>query len=111
MTFVSRFNSDDFELLVQIVDESNNPVDLSGDVLIQFGMATSENSTELLVSKSYPASGITISSALEGLVLIDVNDTDTAGMNGDYYFEVRLTIDEDSAVVVNGTIRLKPSIF
>jgi len=110
MNHIRITNNDDLNVLVTVTDENNQPV-LSGVELIQFAISDTSTSTDTLINKSYPASGISIVDLTAAQYLVEITDSDVSGLVGDYYFETRITIDDESQTVAEGTIRIKDSIF
>jgi hypothetical protein len=81
---------DDVRLEVTVTDEDGSAVDLSGATVV-WGLARRPTADAALVEKSTDTGGITITDAASGEFAIEVEATDTEGLEGTFYHEAELT--------------------
>src|SRR5678815_504970 len=93
---------------IDIIDENEQPVDLSTITAVEWRMAPNSYAVATL-SKSL-GSGITITDALAGKIAITILPGDTENMPcGRYYHECRLAEDTNTSKVFTGHITLSVS--
>lgn len=109
-TFLS-FLQGEYRVITVNVTQDSSPVDLSTASLIKWSVAQNERSNPVL-TKSYPASGITIPSPEDGQFLIQIDSDDTSGLDpGLYYHEAIYVIDDRKIVAIAGALRIRPTII
>lgn len=87
---IEVFSGNDVELSVTVTDsDSDGPLDLSGAQELIWALAKSAQATALI--EKTLVDGITITSALDGRLTIQLDAADLEPLRGTYYHELRLT--------------------
>lgn len=105
---ITFYAGDSRNLIINVVDQDNNPVILIG-ATIKWVLVNSQGSS--VISKSV-GSGITINNASGGQFTISLSVNDTKGLSGNFQHIARVTTsDGSSSIVLTGTITVQPSLI
>jgi len=100
------------EIDITALDASGTAIDITNITLIKGGMAPHENASEVLLEKSYPASGIVLKDAGNGVYTVVISGVDTTDQGGDTYFQQSYNDDGGQIIVdMKGTIKIDPIII
>jgi len=112
--FTTVFIKDDVDIDITVLDDSDPPVavNISGATLITWKIANDELSGALL-TKSFPASGITLpANGTDGVFRVGLVTADTSALSTRrYYQEGITTLTGSVSHVVVGTLWLRPTII
>ena len=104
---ISFYSGDSRNFIINVVDENNNPINLTG-ATIEWALI----STGLVLLKKSIGKGITLSKPTEGQFIINVTSSDTDTLVGNYNHLARVTTtDEESSIVISGTIVVEKSVI
>lgn len=108
--FTRIFQGQYQEIAVPIVDSNGDAVPLSDNVrLIKWGLYSDG---ELVLEKSYPASGITIPTPANGQFIVVISGTDTSALSvGDYKQQSFIDIEGKYLPSINGVVRISATII
>lgn len=114
MTKINRtreiFEGDTVNLVVSVEDSSGNAYNLAGVQEITFALARNENDTPI-ISKSQTDGEITVQDASGGTYQIKIEDGDTDGLSGQYYWDSEITASNDDVyTVAAGRFVIRPSL-
>lgn len=106
------FINEDKELPLTIYQaDETTPQDVSGWALSFMLKRNSSDVTAKITKTTAGGGGITFTTPASGLVLITVQDTDTAALKaGTYMYEVKRTDDGSETVLTHGTVLLKQAV-
>jgi len=98
-----------------VVDSSNVAVNLTG-AQIDFGLSKARTLNtfdgSLLVSKSTTTTGVTLTSPTTGKFQVVLQPSDTATLDGTYYYEIKLTdASGNVTTLVNGPMYIQNSLL
>lgn len=98
----------DKTIQITVTDNNGDAVDLSGAALTWI-VATAPNGTTKFTKEEDSAGTITLDST-GSVVSIDIDDTDTAALEGEYYHEL-LSVDGngDKTILTTGWVLIHPS--
>lgn len=100
------------ELPITIVDNAGTAVDLTG-ATARFAMARSPiSSTPVIDSAASPATAtVTFTDAVNGLVTVTIDDSDLDALQGDYYYELKITDSSmNESITTRGWISVEPAL-
>jgi hypothetical protein len=98
-----------------IVDSSNVAVNLTSATLV-FGLSRAKTLNTFdgtsLVTKSSATGGITITAPTAGKFTVTLTASDTAALEGVYYYEIKLTDGSGNVTtLVNGPLYIQPNLL
>ncbi len=98
------YSGDTKNLLVEVTDENNNPVDITGAQSIVWALISGD---KVILRKTLSSGDITILDGARGLFKIILQAADTLNLNGQYRHECRLvTADGTSSLIFVGTVKI-----
>ena len=104
---ISFYSGDSRNLIINVVDENNNPINLTESV-IEWVLI----SNGLVLLKKSIDKGITLSKPAEGQFKIIIDSSDTDSLSGTYNHLARVTTtDGESSIVISGTILVEKSLI
>ena len=104
---------DDRTVTQTVTDSDGDAVDISSAELIKWGLATNETASgTLLLTKSWPASGINLSDPVNGQFQVVLSGNDTSGFAfGTYYQEYSVKYASGDVTTARGTALIRPTII
>lgn len=105
----TMYSGDTKDVLVQVLDENNLIVDITG-ATIKWQVAQNTEPTTPILTKT-TASGIDIVDGESGLFQINLTTSDTASLSGKYYHEAQVTeLNSDISTVMAGIMTILPDL-
>ena len=102
----------DYKSIAITVEEDGAAVDLTNVTTLHWRLGATENASGILLEKSYPASGITLTDASNGIITVVISGVDTSDLAaGTYWQQLRYDMDAQTKTPRVGTIKIRPIII
>jgi len=107
----TMFSKNRIVLSVSVTDDDDIPVNLTSYPQIHWFMMNRPHSSTWSISKSV-GSGVSVSDAPNGIFIVTLTGSDTAGKTGSFYHEALLIDDNSQSYTITiGTAKLRKSAF
>lgn len=102
----------DYKSLAITVEDDGSAVDLTNVTTIHWSVAATDAASGVLLQKSYPASGITLTDAANGVIAVVVSGVDTSNLAaGTYFQQLRYDLNAQTKTPRVGTIKIRPLVI
>ena len=104
----SIYAGNDEELDISLFDEDGDPLPIAGSTVLWALMSAYDPSVALVSKSSAPMSGILITDAVHGMIIVTIDREDTIGFGGQPYMHAAAVINSDGArtTVLTGAVTI-----
>jgi hypothetical protein len=105
------YAGNDEELDISLFGENGDPLDLTGSTVLWVLASAYDPGVALLSKSSAPMSGILITNAVQGMVIVTIDHEDTIDLGGQPYVHEAAVVNVDGATttVLTGTVTIDKS--